>query len=248
MKKSSDWRYSESNKVRDDSVFTFQEGVNLACMDKEPIADFNDSKKSSMMSPLRESDLKNSKENSSGVHVRSVEKPSGTPVSDMLGSSEKPSSNFNKAFLTLDELKKSDSANNIVTIKTHGRDSPFFGSGSSFLKESWIEQGGIGYIPVLDERNKIFSLDFAQEFKIGETLLSQVILSGKSSQGGFQVYASEDKAINAGLNSRNKIQMMLKVGVSGPAVPVTKYSAIYSMVTPIELLPIHHYMSPKPNK
>ena len=177
-----------------------------------------------------------------------MENPSGTPVSDMFGSSDKPSSNFNKAFLTLDELKKSDAEINSTTIKPQGRDSPFFGSGSSFLKESWIEQGGIGYIPVLDERNKIFSLDFSQEFKVGETIMSQVVLSGKASKGGFQVYANEDKAISAGLNTRNKIQKLLKVGVSGPAVPATKYSAIYSMVTPIGLLSLQHYLSPKSNK
>lgn len=241
LKKSSDWKYSETNKIRDESIFTFQEGLQIE------ENDLKDTKKSSMMSALRESDLKNSKETSSEIRVRELEKPFGTPVSDMFADSEKPSSNFNKACLTLDELQKSNS-NNSVTVKLQGRDSPFFGSASSFLKESWLEQGGIGYIPVIMDGKKIVALDYSQEFEIGKTLLSQVIVSGKSSQGGFQVYQIEEKAISAGLNSRNQVQKLLKVGVSGPAIPLTKYSALHSLVTPLEVLALGHYMSPKLNK
>lgn len=99
--KSSDWKYSES-KAKDDSLFTFQEGYNNLVEER-----MDETKKSSLMSPLRESDLKNSKEGSSGL--RYVEKPHGTPVSDILELSDKPSSSFNKAFLTLDELQVSSS-------------------------------------------------------------------------------------------------------------------------------------------
>lgn len=123
LKKSSDWKLSDS-RVKTDSLFTFQAGVDhlepepykqndslftfqagLNALDLEPSQSFSETKKSSMMSPLRESDLKNSKETSSGILTKSIQKPPGTPVSEMLGSSNKPSSNFNKAFLTLDELK-----------------------------------------------------------------------------------------------------------------------------------------------
>ena len=110
--KSSDWRYSET-KGKDDSLFTFQDGFNnLTGLINE--ASLIDSKKSSLMSPLRESDLKNSKETSSGL--RYIEKPHGTPVSDILELSDKPSSSFNKAFLTLDELQISSSRRNLFEI------------------------------------------------------------------------------------------------------------------------------------
>lgn len=99
--KSSDWKYSES-KGKDDSLFTFQEGHNNVVDER-----LDETKKSSLMSPLRESDLKNSKEGSSGL--RYVEKLHGTPVSEILELSDKPSSSFNKAFLTLDELQVSSS-------------------------------------------------------------------------------------------------------------------------------------------
>ena len=84
-------------------MFTFQEGFNPSCLENEH--NFEETKKSSLMSPLRESDLKNSVENSSGIVFKSIEKPPGTPVSDFFADSDKPSSSFNRAFLTLEELK-----------------------------------------------------------------------------------------------------------------------------------------------
>lgn len=116
LKKSSDWAYSESQKLKEDSLFTFQEGFNNMYLEpgQRP---FDESKKSSLMSPLRESDLKNSKELSSGIMVKSIEKPPGTPVSDLLGSSDKPSSSFNKAFLTIDELQGSSGRRNLFDHK-----------------------------------------------------------------------------------------------------------------------------------
>jgi hypothetical protein len=111
--KSSDWKYSDT-KGKEDSLFTFQEGFNNLTLMTHDEVSFNESKKSSLMSPLRESDLKNSKETSSGL--RFVEKPHGTPVSDILEMSEKPSSSFNKAFLTLDELQVSSSRKKLFEI------------------------------------------------------------------------------------------------------------------------------------
>ncbi|OMJ66468.1 hypothetical protein SteCoe_36667 [Stentor coeruleus] len=116
LKKSSDWAYSDSQKLKEDSLFTFQEGFNNMYLEpgQRP---FDETKKSSLMSPLRESDLKNSKELSSGITVKSIEKLPGTPVSDLLGSSNKPSSSFNKAFLTLDELQGSSGRRNLFDHK-----------------------------------------------------------------------------------------------------------------------------------
>ena len=112
LKQSSDWKYSNS-KGKDDSLFSFQDGFNnLTGHNNE--TSLIDSKKSSLMSPLRESDLKNSKETSSGL--RFIEKPHGTPVSDILEMSDKPSSSFNKAFLTLDELQISSSGKKLFEI------------------------------------------------------------------------------------------------------------------------------------
>ena len=247
LKRSSDWKLSETNKIKDESVVTFQEGLNPRFFElQHEENNFSETKKSSMMSPLRESDLKNSKEFSSGIVAKSIEKPPGTPLSDMFGSSDKPSSNFNKAFLTLDELRQNSGRD--LFGKTRGRDSPFFGSENSSLMKSWIEQGGIGFIPVIVNGKNIFNLDQSQEFKIGDTLMSEILLSAGSSKGGFQVFMAEESAIDAGLAARNKLNKLLKVGVSGSAVPLTKNSALYSLVTPIEVLPLHHYLSPKLNK
>ena len=114
LKKSSEFTFSERTKAKDDSLFTFQEELNNIYINSE--RDLQDSKKSSLMSPLRESELKNSKEGSSGLKVNSIEKPQGTCLSDILDSSEKPSSGFNKAFLTLDELQHSSVCKNLFEL------------------------------------------------------------------------------------------------------------------------------------
>lgn len=212
--------------------------------------DFIMTKRSSLMSPLRESDLKNSQEGSS-QHKSSIKlRVHGTPVSEYIYSDLPNSSSMKRVGLTLDELQRSGSPLRDLSSGTgkfpeKDRTSPMFGSDPSMsIRESWLEDGGFGYMPISNNRGMIMSLDGAQEFKLGETIMSNITLSGRSSQGGFQIYRAADAAINSGLNQRTfyVADGVLKVGVSGPAIQLTKYCALYSLVTPIEVLPLSKFV------
>ena len=223
-KEFSSLKFSESlpkNPPRkNESTFTF----------KAPTPSFNPTrlsdsysatKLSSLMSPLRESELKASGENSSKIQSDYFKLPT-TPVSEFFEKDD--SSSLPKVGLTLDELGRS--LENSLQKSTETGKFPKKG-----LTESWLQEGGIGYMPVIFQDSQYYTLNRSQALNIGETLVSSITLSGRSSQGGFQVYCDLRAAANSAVNS--KATFVLKVGVSGSAVALTQYSALYTLVTPI---------------